>query len=48
LDLLAPVAALQRLRPSPEDLARRFRLPLPLAIVRLRALDLIPPSDDAP
>jgi hypothetical protein len=47
LDLLAPAKALLRLRPSPEDLARRFRLPLPVAIVRLQALGIPPPSDTA-
>jgi hypothetical protein len=45
LDLLAPAAALRRLRPRPEDLAGRFRLPLPVAILRLQALDLPPSSD---
>jgi hypothetical protein len=45
LDLLVPAAALRRLRPRPEDLARRFRLPLPVAILRLQALDFPPSSD---
>lgn len=44
LDLLAPATALQRLRPTPEETARRFRIPLPVALVRLRALDLPPPA----
>jgi len=43
--VLAAAEALRRLRLSPEDAAQRFRLPLSVALVRRRALDL-PPSED--